>query len=312
MTIIWLRQSTAVSVVVGPFINDTDGKTPETGLTISQADCQLSKNGGAFAQKNSATSASHMAGGHFSVPFSTTDTNTLGVMRLYVNESGALPVWQDFMIVPANVYDSLVGGSDTLNADVTQWSGTNVAAPATAGYPVVTHKVGTGTGELNVADGKVELVDNAINQNSVATNAIDAAALDSSAITEIQSGLATTAALATIDDFLDTEIAAILAAVDTEVAAIKAKTDLLPADPAADGDAMALTSAAVDAILDEVVEGSTTLRQALRLMLASLVGKANGGGTNTVYFRDLADSKNRLVMTVDADGNRSAVTRDAT
>lgn len=40
--------------------------------------------------------------------------------------------------------------------------------------------------------------------------------------------LATQASVNTIDDFLDTEIAAILAAVDTEVAAIKAVTDLLP------------------------------------------------------------------------------------
>lgn len=40
--------------------------------------------------------------------------------------------------------------------------------------------------------------------------------------------LATQASVNTIDDFLDTEVAAILAAVDTEVAAIKAVTDLLP------------------------------------------------------------------------------------
>lgn len=39
--------------------------------------------------------------------------------------------------------------------------------------------------------------------------------------------LATQASVNTIDDFLDTEIAAILAAVDTEVAAIKTKTDSL-------------------------------------------------------------------------------------
>ena len=56
--------------------------------------------------------------------------------------------------------------------------------------------------------------------------------------------------LAAIDDAVDTEIGTlvtnvgtILAAVDTEVAAIKAKTDLLPASPAAVGDAMTLTSA---------------------------------------------------------------------
>lgn len=39
--------------------------------------------------------------------------------------------------------------------------------------------------------------------------------------------LASQASLNTVDDFLDTEVAAILAAVDTEVAAIKAKTDQL-------------------------------------------------------------------------------------
>jgi hypothetical protein len=49
--------------------------------------------------------------------------------------------------------------------------------------------------------------------------------------------------LATIAGYLDTEIAAILAAVDTEVAAIKAKTDNLPASPAAVGSAMTLTAA---------------------------------------------------------------------
>ena len=59
--------------------------------------------------------------------------------------------------------------------------------------------------------------------------------------------LATAAALATVDDFVDTEVAAILAAVDTEVAAIKAKTDNLPASPAAVGSAMTLAADAVSA-----------------------------------------------------------------
>lgn len=62
---------------------------------------------------------------------------------------------------------------------------------------------------------------------AMATNTLTASALATDAVTEIQSGLATAAALATVDDFLDTEVAAILAAVDTEVAAIKAKTDSL-------------------------------------------------------------------------------------
>ena len=123
----WLKQSTATDVELGPFIDSTDGATVETGLTISQADCQLIKNGGAAAQKNDATSATHLAGGHYKVPLNTTDTNTLGRLRLYVNESGALPVWRDFMVLPANTYDSLVGGSDYLDVSAVQIAGSAVS-----------------------------------------------------------------------------------------------------------------------------------------------------------------------------------------
>jgi len=71
-----------------------------------------------------------------------------------------------------------------------------------------------------------------------------------------------------------------------------------------------LSSAGVDAIIDEVIEGSMTLRQALRIFLSALAGKSSGGGTNTITFRDLADSKNRITATVDSNGNRTAVTLD--
>jgi len=55
-----------------------------------------------------------------------------------------------------------------------------------------------------------------------------------------------------------------------------------------------------------------TLRQALRILLAASAGKSSGGGTSTVNFRDLADSKNRISATVDSNGNRTSVTLDAT
>ena len=55
---------------------------------------------------------------------------------------------------------------------------------------------------------------------AMAANVMTAAAAAADLTTELQSGLATAAALDTVDNFLDTEIAAILAAVDTEVAAI--------------------------------------------------------------------------------------------
>jgi hypothetical protein len=66
----------------------------------------------------------------------------------------------------------------------------------------------------------VTLVDGAITAAKIATDAIDADAIKADAITEIQSGLATSSALATVAGYVDTEVAAILAAVDTEVASI--------------------------------------------------------------------------------------------
>ena len=186
----WIKQSTAATIKLGPFLDDTDGKTAETGLTISQADIRLSKNGGAFAQSNNTTGATHNENGYYDVPLNATDTNTLGTLRVAVSESGALPVWQDFMVVPANVWDSMFGGS-VLNVNVSTMS-----------------------------------------------------------------------------------------------------------------------SGAVDSILDDPVEGSYTLRQLLRLMASALLGKASGGGTATITFRDLGDSKDRITATVTSNGNRTTVVLD--
>jgi hypothetical protein len=100
-----LKQSTAATVVLGPFLDDTDGKTPETGLTISQADVRLSKNAGTFAQANESTSATAMENGYYSKPLNTTDTNTLGRLVVAVTEAGALPVRQDYVVVTADEFD---------------------------------------------------------------------------------------------------------------------------------------------------------------------------------------------------------------
>lgn len=73
------------------------------------------------------------------------------------------------------------------------------------------------------------------------------------------------------------------------------------------------TTANATALLDlsAGVETGWTLRQALRVMLAALAGKASGLGTATAVYRNVGDTKNRISATVDVDGNRSAVTIDA-
>ena len=132
-----LKQSTATTIVIGPFVDDTDGKTPETGLTISQGDVLLWKQGGTtLAQKTDATAATHRSNGLYTVPLDATDTGTLGQLIVSVTESGALPVRHNYMVVPANVWDSYFS-TDKLEVDVAQWLGTAAATPTTAGVPEV-------------------------------------------------------------------------------------------------------------------------------------------------------------------------------
>jgi hypothetical protein len=66
----------------------------------------------------------------------------------------------------------------------------------------------------------------------------------------------------------------------------------------------------VDSIHDEVVEGTLTFRQIIRILLAFAAGKSSGGGTATIKFQDVADTIPRITATTDASGNRTAITLD--
>jgi hypothetical protein len=66
-----------------------------------------------------------------------------------------------------------------------------------------------------------------------------------------------------------------------------------------------------DTLMGEALETGITVRQALQSVLAAAVGKAAGGGTSTITFRNTADDTNRVVMTVDDNGNRTSVVLNA-
>lgn len=156
----FLRQSTAAIVPVGQFVDKTDGVTPESGLAGTMV-IYLHKAGGDPAARNSATAITYPAnaGGHYSIPLDTTDTNTLGTLRLHVTgAANHLGVWEDYMVMPANAWDSLFG-SDKLQVDTVEWLGTALATPDTAGYPKTTIKDGTGTGEIDTSGGAVPVYD---------------------------------------------------------------------------------------------------------------------------------------------------------
>lgn len=87
-----------------------------------------------------------------------------------------------------------------------------------------------------------------------------------------------------------------------EVTQINTKVDILTNNVAA----------VPAAVLASTVETGATVAESLRLHNSVLGGKVSGAGTGTETFRDLADTKDRLISSVDANGNRTAEVADLT
>ena len=295
---ILLKQSTAADVVVGPFVDDTDGKTPDTALTLAQADCQISKNGGAMAQKNDATSATHLGGGHYKVPLNATDTGTLGRLRLYINKSGALPAWIDVMVMPSGVWDSLFGAS-VLPVNLTQIGGSAVStSTAQLGVNVV-QAAGTAWGS------------GAINAAAIADNAIDAGALAASAVAEI------------VDAVWDESMEGHMLSGTVGDALALATVDPMEQVSAAYPDAGTLgkllftflatassAGAIADAVWDEALSGHATAGTAGKAL--SDAGSGSGGGGDITAIDGSATAADNLRKWFDGTGYNAANSRVGT
>jgi len=64
------------------------------------------------------------------------------------------------------------------------------------------------------------------------------------------------------------------------------------------------------AVWAQAIEAGYTAEEMMRVMSAALAGEVSGAGTSTVTIRDIADTKSRIVATVDGTGNRTALTLD--
>lgn len=117
----FLRQSTSQIIRFGPCLDAGDGVNEETALTLAQADMRLSKDGGAFAQKNATGNATHDSDGWYSTTLNTTDTNTVGELILNVHQpANMLPVWKTYWVIEEAVYDDLFGAAGAGYAGITE------------------------------------------------------------------------------------------------------------------------------------------------------------------------------------------------
>jgi len=141
----FLRQSTATAVLVGQFVDDVDGKTPETSLTVTSIAVSLvkmsnthplTKSDLTITASGGSNDMSHVARGYYSLELTTTDTNTAGRMRLFASISGALDVEENFEVLSQASYDALVLATAAWDANVTKWLGT-AAVAGVGGRPSV-------------------------------------------------------------------------------------------------------------------------------------------------------------------------------
>jgi len=120
-----LRQSTASQeVAIGPFLDETDAITPLTALSIANTDVKIFKRGATTLANKNSGGGTHISTGIYYITLDATDTNTLGELVIFCHMSGALPMRVNCMVYPANVFDSLFLGTDYLDVNEVQISGT--------------------------------------------------------------------------------------------------------------------------------------------------------------------------------------------
>jgi hypothetical protein len=106
----FLKKSTASQeVLLGPFLDDTDGKTAETALSIANTDIKIWKSGATTEANKNSGGATHIAAGRYYVVLDATDTNTVGMLEINIAVSGALPVQKRLYVLEEAVYDNMFG-----------------------------------------------------------------------------------------------------------------------------------------------------------------------------------------------------------
>jgi hypothetical protein len=292
------------------------GNTPQTGdsfARIGATGSGLTSLASAAAQTIRTGTAQAGAAGTITLDASASATDNL-YKACWVLLTGGTGAGQ------VRYIDSYVGSTKVVSVATKTWTVTPNATTTFAILPAhdiqsvydVTDNV-LGNVEGSVL-GDVSPGAGSITAAAMGAGAITAAALASDAVTEIQSGLATSAALATVQadtDNIQTRLPAALVSgrMDASVGAMAA--DTLTASALATDAVTEIATGILD--LTAGIETGLTLRQAMRLLAAAEAGKLSGAATTTITIRNaVADSKNRITAVVDSDGNRSGITYDLT
>lgn len=223
-------------------------------------------------------------------------------------------------------YDSTTGAAKTGDAaNITAYISLDFAAPAQTndvnpteldavnapGWYVFDLTQAESNAEVLVLAPKSVTADILIDQVQVVTQDASISSRATQASVDVVDGIVD-AILADTGTDIPASIAALndldAAGVRTAVGLAAANLDTQIGTLATGAEVAALNDLSAADLLGTAVEGAYTFSEVLQLMAAVLLGKASGGGTTTVTFRDTGDTADRVTAVVDGDGNRSAVT----
>jgi hypothetical protein len=218
-------------------VDATDGITPETGEAAGQP--QVSKVGDTTpAWTNTTATLTAIGNGAYYLEFTVGEVDTIGVGMLRYKSANTAEFQIAFQVVSFDPYDAVRMGMTALPN----------AVPAGAdGLPTVdaSNLVAGIQGTKNALDDLNDIAAGAA--MDLITNALDAAAVATDAVTEIQSGLATAAAVAALNDLS-------AAQVNTEVD--NALDTALPGSPTADSINEVIKKLAGAALVGDETAGS--------------------------------------------------------
>lgn len=114
-----IKQSTEITVRIGPVVSVSDGFTPVTTLSISLAnEAELLKAGGVATVSLATNTLTAITGadGWYNLTLTASNTDTVGELVIAINDDDlCLPVFARFQVVEEAIYDKFFGPSAALN-----------------------------------------------------------------------------------------------------------------------------------------------------------------------------------------------------
>jgi len=136
----YLKTNTATRITVGPFLDKTDGITPEVALTATNEKLTVTvedagvptlvidANATASGGNNDMVHITGDDAGFYDLELTAAQVNYVGRAMLAVTfATDHCPVFHEFTILPANIYDAMIGGTDLFDVSVTQIAGSAVS-----------------------------------------------------------------------------------------------------------------------------------------------------------------------------------------